>query len=189
MVLVSPASWAGGALEIVAAALLLGALAALVLALLASRRQPGGLASLFSARGPIVPNADQAAEELRALIAEARDMSDQLAASFDARAAELDRRIADLEERAALLQSMPEFQRPSPVASGGYAELKPTPSPSGGETLDFQRGRNPQPPQESDPMTGEIYRLSDQGLPAVEIARHLGQHTGKVELILALRRA
>ena len=35
----------------------------------------------------------------------------------------------------------------------------------------------------------DIYALADQGLTASEIAARLGQHAGKVELILALRRA
>jgi hypothetical protein len=38
-----------------------------------------------------------------------------------------------------------------------------------------------------DPVTAEIYRLNDQGLSPMDIARKLGQHLGKVELILALR--
>jgi hypothetical protein len=42
-------------------------------------------------------------------------------------------------------------------------------------------------PSGPDPLTGEIYRLSDQGMPAIEIARRMNQHVGKVELILALR--
>ena len=42
-------------------------------------------------------------------------------------------------------------------------------------------------PQGLDPLTNEIYRLADDGLGVVEIAKQLGQHTGKVELILALR--
>lgn len=42
-------------------------------------------------------------------------------------------------------------------------------------------------PTGPDPLTGEVYRLADQGMPSVEIARRLNQHVGKVELILALR--
>lgn len=40
---------------------------------------------------------------------------------------------------------------------------------------------------EVDPLTAEIYRLADQGLSHIEVARRLNQHVGKVELILALR--
>jgi hypothetical protein len=39
-----------------------------------------------------------------------------------------------------------------------------------------------------DPMNQQVYALADDGLPPVEIARQLQQHTGKVELILALRK-
>jgi hypothetical protein len=39
----------------------------------------------------------------------------------------------------------------------------------------------------ADPLSRQVYDLSDRGLPSVEIARQLNQHTGKVELILALR--
>lgn len=45
------------------------------------------------------------------------------------------------------------------------------------------------PLHDGDPLAGEVYRLADSGLPPVQIAQKLGQHTGKVELILALRRA
>jgi hypothetical protein len=39
-----------------------------------------------------------------------------------------------------------------------------------------------------DPMNQQVYSLADEGLHPVEIARQLQQHTGKVELILALRK-
>jgi len=39
-----------------------------------------------------------------------------------------------------------------------------------------------------DPMTREVYALADAGKSTLEIARHLGEHLGKIELMLALRR-
>lgn len=39
----------------------------------------------------------------------------------------------------------------------------------------------------ADPIAVDVYRLADEGRTSVEIARELDEHTGKVELILALR--
>lgn len=38
-----------------------------------------------------------------------------------------------------------------------------------------------------DPLSSQVYALSDEGFPAVEIAQRLDEQVGKVELILALR--
>lgn len=43
--------------------------------------------------------------------------------------------------------------------------------------------------ESEDPRVREVYALADQGLGAFEIATKLGEHVGKVELMLALRRA
>lgn len=48
-------------------------------------------------------------------------------------------------------------------------------------------GRPPPRDPAVDPLNQQVYELSDEGLPPVEIARQLNQQTGKVELILALR--
>lgn len=41
----------------------------------------------------------------------------------------------------------------------------------------------------ADPVAGRVYELADSGLSAVQIASMLHEHTGKIELILALRRS
>lgn len=41
---------------------------------------------------------------------------------------------------------------------------------------------------DADAVTGRVYAMSDAGKTPIEIARALGQQTGQVELILALRR-
>ena len=51
----------------------------------------------------------------------------------------------------------------------------------------FQQMRSSPDPFGLDPLSLEIYRLSDAGDAPNVIAQQLGQHTGKVELILALR--
>lgn len=62
---------------------------------------------------------------------------------------------------------------PSPTRAE-HVEPKPSPLPnnSGGEAPD---------------LSHIIYQLADDGLSPVQIAQQLSQHTGKVELILALR--
>jgi hypothetical protein len=45
----------------------------------------------------------------------------------------------------------------------------------------------PTAPVVSDPRHAEIYKLADQGLPIIDIAKHLSRPKGEVELILALR--
>jgi hypothetical protein len=43
------------------------------------------------------------------------------------------------------------------------------------------------PANDPEALAQQIYRLSDAGLTPGEIAQRLGQHTGKIELIIALR--
>jgi hypothetical protein len=50
-------------------------------------------------------------------------------------------------------------------------------------------GARPMPADKAtDPLNQRIYEMADEGMPPVEIARTLKQQTGKVQLILALRR-
>lgn len=176
-------------LEMGAAALLMIALLALAAALRNLARHPGGLRSLFVA-GPIEPDnsAQQAAEELRLLIAEARRLSDQLADRFDGRAEELAGLLQEADTRIVRLERVlntaraptPEHDPEALSAAAAQVAGRPPRTTNIIEPAMAAHG--------GDPMAGEIYRLSDEGLPPVEIATRLGQHTGKVELILALRR-
>lgn len=52
----------------------------------------------------------------------------------------------------------------------------------------LERGAGPTEPP-ADPQTIRIYRLADEGRSPMEIAQELDEHVGKVELILALRKA
>lgn len=51
-----------------------------------------------------------------------------------------------------------------------------------------KRGEEKKEVELNDPLARSIYELADQGLTAAEIAQRLGEHLGKVELILALRK-
>ncbi len=184
-----------GILEIGALLLVAGAAAALVMAIWSAMRTQNGTRSIRSALrsvfgfGDSGASSDQAAAELRALIDEAREMADQLAGAFDARAAELERRLMELESRCQGLSTNLDGNGDLPVTQAGAAERRPASARSLGSAPGHSgRISTAVPLHETDPMTGEIYRLADAGMGPVEIARRLGQHTGKVELILALRR-
>jgi hypothetical protein len=194
---------AASPLEFGAMAILLVAAVALAAALAAAARQPGGLWSIFGGRRPDTRDSGQeTADELRTLIAEARRLSDELADRFDGRAADLARLMREADLRAARLEQVlraesapPPHAHPSnpgaePARSQpratGVVEPAPGRATAGGS---LPGGSAAVPMLSGDPMAHEIYRLSDEGLPPVEIASRLGQHTGKVELILALRRA
>jgi hypothetical protein len=99
--------------------------------------------------------------ELQQVMSDSRELADLLAERLDRQAQRLEELIAHADGRIRRIERMLEREQPR------------------GERLD-------RPIQ--DPLNQQVYELSDQGLPAVEIARQLKQHTGKVELILALRR-
>lgn len=186
------ASWTIGPIELAAMLMLAGALVALVVALKGG--WPGAASSAPRERDE---DAAQAAEELRALMAEARLLADELAEQLDARSEELRALLARVERLDAASSSIgvDHAQReikPRPAsASADPAIPASSPQLGGHEAVPpISRPRvNPiADGVEPDAIAREIYRLSDSGLPPVEIASRLGQHTGKVELILALRR-
>ncbi len=98
-------------------------------------------------------------ESLSSVMADAEELAQLLADRMDRQAARLEQLIAAADDRLARLEK---------------ALAQPVP-----------RGPNRQ--DLTDPMSRQVYDLSDRGLPSVEIARQLNQQTGKVELILALR--
>lgn len=97
--------------------------------------------------------------------AQSLEFAQRLAAQLDGKAARLERLIADADDRLRRLErATAAAERAAPKTNGHVAA-------AAGD----------------DPMLRKVYTLADEGLPPVEIARRLGQHTGKVELILALR--
>lgn len=170
-----------GVLTIVAVLLLLLAVAALGMIVYTSVRRSGGLSGLIDVFGltnrPDRSSGTLGPDELRSLMEQADQLADGLAADLDGRAARLEELIRRADERLNRLERAEGQWRTEaeqhPIAGG---LIEPAPSASIG------RAGN------DDPITREIYRLSDSGLPPVEIARQLSQHAGKVELILALRK-
>lgn len=131
-----------------------------ILAILYLRQRPG--ASVRAARDPgLRPTVDPSA-----VTHDAEESLRRLVAEADGLAARLERLLADAQAAIERLdRAAPAGDPPRRRASG----LPPADAPLDAATL-------------------RIYELADAGRTPVEIARALGQHTGQVELILALRR-
>jgi hypothetical protein len=102
--------------------------------------------------------ASHADPDPRTVVGDAEELLQLLAEQADQHAVRLERLIADADRRIKRLE-----------------QLAAAPTPR-------------QFPEYADPLNQQVYSLSDEGMPPVEIARRLEQQTGKVELILALRR-
>lgn len=99
-----------------------------------------------------------AAQQVQSVMRDAEELAGLLAGQMERQAARLERLLGEADARIRQL-----------------------------ERLNAGQGRTPPRDPAVDPLNQQVYELSDEGLPPVEIARQLNQQTGKVELILALR--
>jgi hypothetical protein len=154
--------------------------------------------------------------EVRALVADVRELSDRLASETEARAQRLERLVSAADAKLSQLQaaSSAPIARPAAVAppapaqpaaarpsdSQLYLEPKhvepkrqgPAPVPRGTAPVAPAPAVSIESPAPSAPLDarhGAIYHLADAGLSPVQIARQTGLPTGQVELIIGLRRA
>jgi hypothetical protein len=101
----------------------------------------------------------EAIPDPRSVVRDAEELLQLLAEQADEHAGRLERLIEDADARIRKLEQL---------AASGDARTRAEPK--------------------RDPLNQQIYELADEGLAPVEIARQLEQQTGKVELVLALRR-
>jgi hypothetical protein len=121
----------------------------------------GSFAEAFRppAAEPRRPAEPSAIPDPRSVVRDAEELLQLLAEQADQHAGRLERLIADSDARIKRLESL------SAIADA-RSRIEP----------------------KRDPLNQQIYELADEGLAPVEIARRLEQQTGKVELVLALRR-
>ncbi len=135
------------------------------------------------------------------ILPEAEELAERLAARLDEKADRLERLIAQADERIDRLspsdrspRSGHHLGRPSGGGGGGgggagtggasrMIEPRPGAAAQSGARADLFAS------DEIDPLTRQIFRLSDEGLKPLDIAQRLDEQVGKVELILALRDA
>jgi len=113
--------------------------------------------------------------DLETLMTEIEDLAKRLEQRLDAKSERVEKLLADIDRRIAELSRL-QGQAPAPGA-GAPPSLK------------FDRGSEPSQELPNDPLSRSVYELADAGHAPPEIARRLNEQVGKVELILALRRA
>lgn len=127
--------------------------------------------------------------DLEILMVEIEELSKRFASQLDAKSIQLERLLNEADQRIARLERLRQDageSRPSSFDVAGG----PGSSPTGHEA-----GSSDDPPAAlaqkagDDPLTRSVYEMADQGHDADQIARQLNEHVGKIELILALRRA
>lgn len=127
--------------------------------------------------------APRRADPVAAVARDAEELAVRLAAQIDAKADRLEKLIRIADERLAALEHAAEeglLDAPRPVGS-----IRPDAAPRG----------MPRPPRavgagvsiDPDPLSRKVHELADAGKTPREIALSLGEHLGKVQLILALR--
>lgn len=108
--------------------------------------------------------------DLERLMVEIEQMAKRLGDQLDAKALRLEQLLAQAEQRVQQLQSSLRQTEEEEPAAGPLNAASAVTSPP-----------------DDDPLTRSVCALADQGLTSLQIAQRLGEHAGKVELILALR--
>ena len=121
---------------------------------------------------------DGVKHDLEGLMVDIEQLAKRLGAQLDAKAMRLEKLIDDADLRISQLDTpLP----PALPSTKPQTQTLPT-------TPDNVEAHNaPDAPALPDPLTAEIYALADEGLTPPQIATRLDEHTGKIELILALR--
>ncbi|QDU32549.1 preprotein translocase subunit SecG [Poriferisphaera corsica] len=130
--------------------------------------------------------------DLESLMVEIEELGKRLSHQIDAKTIALERLLDEAEIRIAQLNQLnssptPPPATPSPTPSA-IKHTPPQPPETPAQSTKPQPPAKPQSTPEADHHT-HIYQLADTGQTAAQIAQTLGEHIGKIELILALRRS
>lgn len=110
--------------------------------------------------------------ELEALMVDINRMARDLGGQLDAKIIRIEKANEEADERIAQLQALRDsLNNPSTMGQPNADQLV-TPQADA---------------EHADPLTRQVYALADQGKGPQDIAQHLDEHVGKIELILALR--
>ena len=136
--------------------------------------------------------------DLESLMVEIEEMAKRLSHQLDAKAVRLEQLIDEADHRLTRLRRVAERLEQQDAAGGGSADAaaidtdasSSTPDPAAGDLFtapDASASAAGGGGSADEALTRSVYALADEGLDPADIARRLDEHTGKVELILALR--
>jgi hypothetical protein len=120
--------------------------------------------------------------DLESLMVQIEQFSKRLAAQLDAKTIAVETLLKQADQRIAELKRL--------SSGDGQVEMSDVdPGLPGAAPAEPHRPAPAPADLPSDPLARSVYQLADQGLGPQAIAHRLGEHVGKVELILALRSA
>lgn len=105
--------------------------------------------------------------DLESLMVDIEQLAKRLGSQLDAKVIQVEKLVAEADRRIEILRNL---KATPPAGNDGATQAAPLTAPP-------------------DPLTQSVYDLADAGKSPPEIASETGEHLGKVELILALRRA
>lgn len=127
-------------------------------------------------------------DELEALMVDINRMAKDMGAQLDAKIVRIEQANREADERIARLEALVQSTGSADSAAAASFAALSGPQPAEQQAAAAAVPADVQALQtEADPLTREVYTLADSGLGAVDIAQKLGEHVGKIELILALR--
>ncbi len=152
--------------------LLLGVLLVLVALMMRMRKRRKRVSNQATPREQLESLRQQSGVrgDLERLMVEIEQLAKRLGAQLDAKTVQLEKTMREAEAVIARLEAA-QHARPTDAPAPQTPAAHPTPG------------------DEVDPFTREVCSLADQGMTAKDIAGRLEEHIGKVELVLALRKA
>ncbi|MBB6430226.1 hypothetical protein [Algisphaera agarilytica] len=137
---------------------------------------------------------DGVRNDLEGLMVEIEQLAKRLGNQLDTKSMRLEKLIDEADLRIAQLQkAMRDEHGKLPDAGPAPAAGEPTPKPASPEAITKQLSEVVESPltteAQTQQLTDEVARLADAGKSAEDIAKQLGEHVGKIELILALRKS
>tara|TARA_Y100000589_G_scaffold25550_4_gene21104 strand:+ start:1221 stop:1790 length:570 start_codon:yes stop_codon:yes gene_type:complete len=121
--------------------------------------------------------------QLEELMVEVEALTRRFGVQLDAKARRLENLLAQADDR---IEQLRELQGQPSLHQG---EVDDEQNAASGNASVQQERTPPPAPIEEDPLAKSVYQLADSGMDAHAIAMQLNEHVGKVELILALRKA